>query len=44
MSHLWQAEGLFKEIRDVQDMFQDIGSTGHDSWRNKIQLVEAVDS
>jgi len=35
-----QAEGLFKKICDVQDMFQDPGAEGTDPRHYKIKLVE----
>ncbi len=35
-----QAEGIFKEVRHLQDMFQDTSAERSDPRRYKIQLVE----
>ncbi len=40
MQVVWEAEGLFKKICNVQDMFQDLGAERTDPRHYKIKLVE----
>ena len=42
MQSVRQTKRLPEEIRHLQDMFQDVGAQGPDSWRNEIKLVEVL--